>query len=136
MSKLQKIIISAVAAAVLVLSLAGVFAENKGARLGSVNFANEYRSTSTLAAFPNYAVLQSGSGSLGSVVVTLTGTGAFNLYDATSTQTNANWATTTLVSFPANIAAGTYTFDVIFRQGLLLEFTGSGTRASTTITFR
>lgn len=109
--------------------------------LGSVTAANEYiaSTTDTQTRFNNYQVIRKGPGTLGSVVITTTGTSPFNLYDATSTVTNGEWATTTLASFPASPTVGTYTFDVNVVKGILVEFTGSPTatsRASSTITIR
>lgn len=106
--------------------------------LGSVPFGNEYQSTTTRnhlgASIANYTVLSSGQGSLGSVVITGAGAGTINIYDATSTVTNSAWATTTLASFPASTAVGTYTFDTIYRKGLMIEVIGA--TATSTITYR
>lgn len=105
----------------------------------STIIGGEYQSTITRrmpagTAITNLTVLKSGAGTLGSVVITGAGTGVLTLYDATSTVTNTEWATTTLATFPASTAAGTYTFDVIFRKGLLIDY--SGTVGTTTITYR
>lgn len=110
-----------------------------GQALGSITQGNEYFSTTTRSAvsgveLTNLKVLKIGPGSLGSVVITGAGTGIINLYDATSTVTNAEWATTSLAVFPASAAAGTYTFDAVFSKGLLFEEVGSV--ASSTITWR
>ena|ERR1035437_785151 len=134
MSKLSKILLSAAVALSLVACVIALRTTG-GTVLGSVNTGNEYHSTSTSAGFVNYSVLQSGNGTIGSVVITMTGTGTIDLYDATSTVTNAAWATTTLAHFGASPTVGTYTFDVIFQKGLLVQF-GTGTIASTTITYK
>lgn len=110
-----------------------------GEVLGSVTQGNEYFSTTTRnavtgAELTNLKVLKVGAGSLGSVVITGAGTGIMNFYDATSTVTNAEWATTSLAVFPGSTAAGTYTFDVAFSRGLLFEEIGSV--ATSTITWR
>ena len=106
--------------------------------LGSVTQGNEYFSTTTRnhlgTELTNLKVLKTNSGSFGSVIITGAGTGVMNFYDATSTVTNTEWATTTLASFPASTAAGTYTFDVVFSKGLLFEEVGSV--ATSTITWR
>ena len=104
----------------------------------SIIVGNEYNSTTTRnyigVAVTNLAVLKNGAGSLGSVVITGAAAGQVNLYDATSTVTNTLWATTTLATFPLSAAAGTYTFDVTFSKGLLIEVIGA--TPSSTITWR
>lgn len=117
--------------------------------VGSVDIGNSYHSTTTSSAFNNYSVIREGTdwtntatsvpSVLGSVVITTPGTSAMCFHDATSTKTNAEWATTTIACFPASAAAGTFTFDAMIRKGILVEFTGSPTatsKASTTITYR
>ena len=109
-----------------------------GIKLGSVAIANEYRATSTKdykgTVLTNLKVLKSESGTLGSVVITGAGAGTINLFDATSTKTNGEWATTSLASIPVSAAAGTYTFDVSFYKGLIVEIIG--TAPTSTITYR
>lgn len=105
----------------------------------SVTRFAEYNATTTRAAntgtaMANLQVIQAGPGTLGSIVITGAGTGTINLYDGTSTVTNTQWATTTLAVIPASMAAGTYTFDVTFQKGLLIEISGS--IATSTITYR
>ncbi len=99
--------------------------------LGSNTLGNDYNATSTTnftgnpqANIQNYAVIKSGPGTLAQVVIEGAATGNFTLYDATSTVTNALWATTTIASFPASTAAGTYTFDAVFQKGLMIVFNG------------
>ena len=120
---------------------------------GSVTVGNEYSATSTGSTdFTNYRVIQAKSPlnpagtriatgtptTLGSVVITAPG-GRFCLYDATSTVSNGEWATTTIACFGASVAAGTYTFDAPFEKGLLLEQQANPAQsswASSTIMFR
>lgn len=107
--------------------------------LGSVSHSDEYISTTTRNSVTGVAlatgqILALGQGTLGSVVITGAGAGTINLYDATSTITNSQYGTTTLVTIPASAAAGTYTFDIQFKRGLVYEFIG--TAPTTTITFR
>ena len=117
--------------------------------MGSVEVSNEYLATSTAASGAYGAVttgrvikggITKASGTLGSVVVTGANTGVLNFYDATTTDVTlrtGNKATSTilLASIPTNMAAATYTFDVQFTDGLLLELV-SGTMPTTTITYR
>ncbi len=106
--------------------------------LGSVADNGVYSATTTDVGFFNggttYKVVKTGPGVLGSVVITTATAGTLSLYDATSTVTNTLWATTTLATFRASVAAGTYTFDVSFTKGLLVDYTAN--IASTTITWR
>ena len=114
--------------------------------LGSVDVSSEYTATSTAeaatygAGITATAQVKTTGGTLGSVVVTGAATGIVNLYDATTSDATlraSSKATSTLllVSLPASLAAGTYTFDVRFRDGLLLDLE-SGVMPTTTITFR
>jgi len=112
--------------------------QNKG--IGSVMQSGEYHATTTSQGrFPSSVVLQSGYGTLGSVIITGATTGIINLYDATTTDVTkrtGNTATSTLyiATLPASTAAGTYTFDTSFYTGLLVEIIG--TTPTTTITYR
>lgn len=104
---------------------------------GSVGISGEYRAralrTSAGTAITTGTVINTEEGTLGSVVITGAGTGIFHLLDADGT--NPGSGTTTLVSFPASVAAGVYTFDVQFKHGLTIEIP-SGTIATGTITHR
>lgn len=107
---------------------------------GSVNDSSAaYNSTSTEDANGSHAmtspqILSLGYGTLGSVVITGASTGIINLYDATSTGAHSDYATTTLASFPASTAAGTYTFDAKYIRGLVVELVG--TTGTSTITWK
>ena len=112
----------------------------------SVSFGNEYQATSTAASAVYGArtetegLLQTGFGSLGSVVITGANTGTINLYNATTTNVDlrtGNVATSSILiaSFPASTAAGTYVFDAQFTTGLIYSVVG-GNVPTTTITWR
>lgn len=134
MSQIQKILLTL---AICLSIFALVLQTQKGASFGSVSVGNEYVSTTTSATFavaPAFKTLVQGPGTLGSIVVTTTGTGVINVYDATTTTNGAIYGTTTLVKLTTS-AAGTYTFDMIFNTGLLVETVGTNT-GSTTITYR
>lgn len=107
-----------------------------GMTLGSVTDDGVYNATSTSAAFGLSKVLKTGQGVFGSVVITGTGPGAVTLYDATTTNAllRTKVATTTLANFQTTATPGTYTFDVAFVEGLIVDF-GGGT-GTTTITWR
>lgn len=115
--------------------------------LGSVSATNEYQATSTApnavyGALTADALIRTGRGSLGSVVVTGAAAGVLNFYDATSTNVQngraAAMSTSTILiaSLPASIAAGTYVFDAEFTNGLYIELEHSGTMPTTTVTWR
>jgi len=104
---------------------------------GSVVQGSDYHSTTTSPTFavaPSFKLIKDGSGTLGSLVVTTAGSGSINIYDATTTTNGGIYGTTTLVKLNT-ATAGTYTFDVAFYTGLLVETVGAGT-GTTTITYR
>lgn len=79
------------------------------------------------------------SGIFGSVIITGTSTGAFAIYDATTTditkRTNAiSTSSITIASFPAGMPSGTYIFDSQYSLGLIAVYTA--TVGTTTITWK
>jgi hypothetical protein len=111
-------------------------------KVGSVTVGNEYNATSTPTdILRKDALIATGSGVLGSVVITTTGDIAFQLLNATSTtmenRPSETKATSSIIlaSFPPNVAAGTYTFDVPYTYGLYLDVI-SGNTGTSTITWR
>lgn len=101
----------------------------KGSAVASVDFGSQYQSTTTnsLAASTTLAV---GSGTFGSLIVTGASAGAVSVYDGTNTA----YSNRLIASFPASLAAGTYTFDAQYSKGLLVTVTG--TAPTSTMTFR
>lgn len=108
--------------------------------LGSVG-GSPYNATSTAGIYALAdIVLQEGYGTLGSVIVTGANTTAFEIYNATTTDKNKRTgqkATSSIfmAAIPASLAVGTYTFDTVFTDGLLIDVTTAGT-GSTTITWK
>lgn len=115
--------------------------------LGSVSVTSEYTATSTTSSTGGYLatanpfVIKKGWGTLGSYIVGVAGTagGWINFYNATTTNyllRTGRVATSSIImaSFPADLAAGVYTLDVQFNNGLLMESTG--TMGTSTITYR
>lgn len=114
---------------------------------GSVAIGNAYSATSTApskvygAQTNTSQNILSGSGTLGSVVITGANTGIINFWDATTTNSSlrtgqvATSSLTLLASIPASTVAGTYTLDVEFKTGLVYDVY-SGIMPTTTITFR
>lgn len=137
MSKLEKILLS-FSLTLTVFAIGFMFVSQTKPVEGSVSFGNSYHSTTTRAfngtAMANGQLVQTGPGDLGSVVITGAGTGVINIYDATSTGPHSDYATSTIATFPASTAAGTYTFDAQYYRGLLIEIVGSV--ATSTITYR
>lgn len=105
----------------------------------------EYQATSTAAnamfgAITASTRLRSGSGALGSVIITGANAGIVNFYNATTTNVNlrtGNKATSTILiaSFPASTAAGTYVFDAAFSDGLYMDLVAGGSMPTSTITW-
>lgn len=122
-----------------VVAVFALFVGNQRQAEGSVMIGGEYQSTTTTALInASTTVVYSGTGVFGSVVITnpeLT-TGTFTFYDGTTTSSHPDWATTTLANFSVGSTAGTYTFDVSVRKGLIFEYKGSGLLASSTVTFK
>ena len=117
----------------------GVSNRSENKSFGSVVIGSEYHSTTTKnfngTVAVAYSMLQSTPGTLGSIVIGGATAGQqLNLYDATSTVTNLAIATTTLVTIPTTALGGTYTYDLVFTKGLLLEVIGA--TGTSTITFR
>lgn len=79
--------------------------------------------------------LKTGSGVLGSLIITNSTAGSLNFYDATTTVNGGVYGTTTLAKIAPSLAAGTYIFDVAFTKGLLVEFQSTNV-ASGTITYQ
>ncbi len=142
MTKIEKVVLAlcfVFTAFVLVFSATS---QNISKPFGSVNYGGEYQGTTTDATWTTLTpvVLKSGTGSLGSIVITTVGTGSLTLYDATTTDvTKRTGATATSTLVLANLqittTLGTYTFDRNYYNGLIAVWVGTN-NASTTITFR
>lgn len=144
----KNIVFISVAAIVLVLGivLAPVWSPKVQESLGSVNISNEYHATTTqyntaLIKAGQGQLVKTGSGALGSVVILASAPSTLYFYDATTTNVllrTDQKATSTiwLASFPASAAVGTYTFDSIFVDGLLIEGSSATNVPTTTITWR
>lgn len=139
MDKLTKILISV---AISLSFIAILISINKPARefiTGSVSYGSEYQGTTTRAipgtSLTSPTTLCSTNGVLGSLVITGANTGVINFYDGTTTSSHTDHATTTIATIPASTAAGTYTFDVSTRRGLIYDV-ASGNTATATITYR
>lgn len=102
---------------------------------GSVAIGNDYRSymaSSTSASANTPIVLKTRPGTLASIIVQTTGSGAvFRLYDSAA----ATSSPATIVSLPTSPVVGTYTFDETFNNGLVLEVP-TGFNGIYTVTYR
>lgn len=134
--------ISKASVAVLLLALIigayAVFVSSERA-LGSVPETQEYMSTTTYALSTAVRTLRVGTGALAQVTITGANTGLITIYNATTSNASlraADKATSTIViaDFPVSTAAGTYTFDARYTDGLLVVT--SGAPATSTITWR
>lgn len=90
-------------------------------KFGSVDQGSEYHATTTPTGA--YTALQSTGGTLGSVIVTVVGTGTITLNDSSGLA--GNTSTTTILTIPASLPIGTYTFDAVFYRGLVITTTGT-----------
>jgi len=115
----------------------------------SVAVGNQYQATTTpqVADRSNLCPARLGmasstTGVLGAVNITTTGAGELVIYDATTTNSALRTgaaATSSLIlaSFQASPTVGSYHFDIEFKNGLLIDYTTTGTGvASTTISYR
>lgn len=139
-------VISILALIISLVSLGIVYKDQEEEKpLGSV-VGNEYTATTTLHyGLRDDQLIKEGWGSLGSITITTAGDLAFQLLDATSTVVTGNAtgraATSSLIiaDIPASLVAGTYTFDVIFNDGLyfdIVDDTDKSLAVTSTITFR
>lgn len=123
------------------LILVNLWSDREQKAVGSVADGQTYSATTTKAfdgtALPTNTIIKSGTGTFGSVVITGANTGVMAFYDATTTDSTlrTNTATTTIAVFAASTAAGTYTFDVTVKYGLIYQLV-SGTAPTSTVTFR
>ncbi len=111
----------------------------------STIMGNDYMATSSAAsnifgATTVGRIIKTGSGTLSAVVIMGANTGVMNFYNATTTNIlartgNTSTSSVLIASFPASIAAGTYTLDAEFNAGLLLEL-WSGNMATSTVVYR
>ena len=109
-------------------------------RIGSIETGQEYNATTTVeTGLKADALIKYGWGSIGSVVVTEAGDLEYRLVNATSVAAlSAGYIDVdneTLVYVEPELAAGTYTFDVTFTDGLVFDLI-AGTNGTTTITYR
>lgn len=105
--------------------LIGVYFSNQtpSTSLGSIVAGQAYSATSTNSTYANsIRQIKSQSGTLGSIIVTGTSATVVELRNATST---TDISSTTIATFAASPATGTYTFDSSFSRGLAVVFTGS-----------
>jgi hypothetical protein len=105
--------------AIVVVSLAGFYYgyDNQEKPFGSVAVGNDYSYTNMSAPTASTTMLQAGVGTLGSVIVVATDDALFTLKNGTST---TDLTATTIAEFKASVGEGTYTFDAIVTEGLLV----------------
>ena len=136
---MNKLISTLIAFVLIALGGVALIGKDNVTTLGSTTVGNEYNSTSTKSyngtAISSFISLKTTPGTLGSIVVGGATAGqVINLYDATSTLSNSQTGTTTLVTIPSTALGGTYTYDISFYRGLLLEVIGA--TGTSTITYR
>ena len=130
--------------AVVILTVVAVSGCGKSnePEVGSIETGQEYYATSTIhGAVVEHKLIKNGYGSLAQVTVTGAGGSAFSLIDATSTESLAtdpriSTSTQLLATIPANLAAGTYTFDATYNRGLFIYYDVVDTHPTTTILYR
>lgn len=132
----KAIIAVSIIALIAVLTAGIIIFWPSGQSFGSVSYGNDYEATSTVYyGIRSSQLIKGGYGSLGSVIITTAGDLAYRLMDDTDGVYDSATTSKLLADIPASLAAGTYTFDVVFTDGLYLEVI-SGTNATGTITYR
>jgi hypothetical protein len=140
MEKLNKtILIGGVIALILLGFIAIKVNTTKESSVSSVNVGSSYKRMTTLATTSAAYVIKSGGGTFGSVIINTLGTGNVIFYDATTTDaTQRKISATTSLSIvgviSASQAAGTYTYDASFYDGLMAVY--SGAQGTSTLTWR
>lgn len=145
--QIKKIVIGIIIGLLLLLVVGAFLARHslqiETRKFGSVAASNEYYSTTTRnsvgTALASGTVLKAGPGAVGQVTIQAAAAGTIFLCDATTTNASLrnNKATSTLncpFLLPVSAAAGTYTVDAGFDDGLL--FLTTGTLGTSTITWR
>jgi hypothetical protein len=84
----------------------------------SVITGGEYQATTTGGLPTGHQVVRGSLTTLGSVVIASSSATSFTIWNATST---TDTASTSLVTFEADAAEGTYTFDIDLVRGLVVE---------------
>jgi hypothetical protein len=102
--------------AVIILVMVGLFYYFNTGTVGSVKAGNEYRYASSTGALTK-TLRADNPATLGSITIVKATAQAFVVWNATST---TDISSTTVVTLPASIATGTYTFDIIVPRGLVI----------------
>lgn len=104
--------------------------------LGSVQRSSEYQSTSTVSGQAAFLYkIASTTATLGSVVITSSTASGVWLYNWDGLGASVVASGTLIAYFPANAAAGTYTFDLLATRGLYVSTTIANT-GNYTVTYR
>ncbi|EFX61749.1 hypothetical protein DAPPUDRAFT_121050 [Daphnia pulex] len=98
---------------------------------GALNGTNKATTTGATWDPMRFKVLKTGTGSLSQVVITNSTAGIINFYDATTTGSHIDHATTTIGIIEASAGETTYFFDAGFSRGLVAEWGGNGVASST-----
>lgn len=131
MNKLKTIFCTAIITiGIMIIGYALISKDNP---TGSVVDAGTYsfkNMTSTNASSTASAVIRSGVGTLGSVIVNTAHATIVRVYDGTATSTG-----TLIASFPSSAIVGTYTFDIGVKQGIAVDIP-AGFDGNFTVTYR
>lgn len=135
---LKEILPFVVAVVLLLAAILGYVSFIPQVASGSVITGQAYNSTTSISTsagsfWQARSTSNVGGCELGSVVIaSTTATAGITLKNATST---TDVSSTTIVAFPANAAAGTYTFDIACPRGLIVE-TPTGFSGQFVVTYR
>jgi len=144
MKTYYKIIISVLVAIAVTVLLSSSFGNKTSPqspqKLGGLIGASKATTTDTtwnIANIPTkFKVLKTGSGTLNNVVITGATTATeLKFYNATTTGSHLDHATTSIGATNISTPAGTYGFNTSFTRGLIVEFPSALGAASSTITW-
>lgn len=137
----MKIYYSLIVALLLIIA-GGVYLpkqqEQKQGSIASDAFAFYGTTTdSTWSSLNGEKILKNGPGILGIVNIPNANAGTLCLYDGTTTQTHANYATTSMGCFATNATAGSYQYNTAFARGLVAVWSATALGiSSSTITWK
>lgn len=135
MQKTEKIFISLFVSMTILLGIIAFASQAQKGNVGSVQDGSAYAYYDVTSAQASSTVatrVRGGTGVLGSVIIASSSLKVISIYDGNTATTSGN---TLIAQFPAFAPAGTYTFDVVVKSGIVVDVPASMT-GNYTITYR
>lgn len=106
--------------ALIAIASTVIFFNTRDVSYGSAVGGNDYNYYHASSSVATPVILKTGFGSMAQVTIaSSSAAGSLKIYDNAVSTSSAT--STRIVSFPAGAAAGTYTFDLEFTRGLVLD---------------